>query len=118
MGKTFVCPSSQVPANGMVECAVEGGLKLLVANAGDEYFAYQAMCPHQDRLLQLIRIEKWKDPMQRRRRIRAQPVQRAFQAAAEFVGLLRQLAHCQTVPAGFDRQAVGSLVPPDGIDIG
>ena len=48
MGKTFVCPRSQVPANGMVECAVDGGLKLLVANAGDEYFAYQAMCPHQD----------------------------------------------------------------------
>jgi toluene monooxygenase system ferredoxin subunit len=48
MSKTFVCPRSQVPANGMTECAVEGGLKLLVANAGDEYFAYQAMCPHQD----------------------------------------------------------------------
>lgn len=32
----------------MVECAVEGGLKLLVANAGADYFAYQAMCPHQD----------------------------------------------------------------------
>ena len=24
----------------------EGGLKLLVANSGDDYFAYQAMCPH------------------------------------------------------------------------
>jgi toluene monooxygenase system ferredoxin subunit len=48
MSKTFVCPRSQVPANGMVECALEGGLKLLVANTGDEYFAYQAMCPHQD----------------------------------------------------------------------
>ncbi len=48
MSKTFVCPRNQVPANGMVECAVEGGVKLLVANAGDEYFAYQAMCPHQD----------------------------------------------------------------------
>jgi toluene monooxygenase system ferredoxin subunit len=48
MSKTFVCPRSQVPANGMVECALEGGLKLLVANAGEEYFAYQAMCPHQE----------------------------------------------------------------------
>src|SRR4051812_3725986 len=48
MSKTFVCPKSNVPANGMVECAVEGGLKLLVANAGEEYFAYQATCPHQD----------------------------------------------------------------------
>ena len=48
MSKTFVCPRSQVPPNGMVECEVEGGLKLLVANAGDAYFAYQAMCPHQE----------------------------------------------------------------------
>src|SRR4051812_848495 len=48
MSKTFVCPRSQVPANGMIECAVEGGLKLLVANAGDDYFAYQAICPHQE----------------------------------------------------------------------
>src|SRR3954469_13481483 len=48
MSKRFVCPRSQVPANGMTECEVEGGQKLLVANSGDEYFAYQAMCPHQD----------------------------------------------------------------------
>ena len=48
MTRRFVCPRAQVPANGMVECEAEGGLKLLVANAGDEYFAYQAMCPHQD----------------------------------------------------------------------
>lgn len=48
MSKKFVCPRSQVPANGMLECEAEGGLKLLVANVGDEYFAYQAMCPHQD----------------------------------------------------------------------
>ena len=43
-----MCPRSQVPANGMIECTVEDGSKLLVANAGDEYFAYQAVCPHQD----------------------------------------------------------------------
>src|SRR5712691_7036955 len=48
MNKKFVCPRSQVPVNGMLECEAEGGLKLLVANAGDEYCAYQAMCPHQD----------------------------------------------------------------------
>ena len=48
MQKRFVCPRGQVPKNGMVECETEGGLKLLVANAGDDYFAYQAMCPHQD----------------------------------------------------------------------
>ena len=48
MTRRFVCPRERVPANGMVECEAEGGLKLLVANAGDEYFAYQAMCPHQE----------------------------------------------------------------------
>jgi toluene monooxygenase system ferredoxin subunit len=48
MSKTFVCPRSDVPENGMIECAVEGGLKLLVASAGTDYFAYQATCPHQD----------------------------------------------------------------------
>ena len=32
----------------MIQCDTEDGLKLLVANAGDAYFAYQAMCPHQD----------------------------------------------------------------------
>jgi toluene monooxygenase system ferredoxin subunit len=48
MNKKFVCSRSQVPANGMVECEAEGGLKLLIANTGDAYFAYQAVCPHQD----------------------------------------------------------------------
>src|SRR5439155_19700938 len=48
MHKRFVCPREQIPANGMIQCEAEGGLKLLVANAGDDYFAYQAMCPHQD----------------------------------------------------------------------
>ena len=32
----------------MKECEAEGGLKLLVANAGGEFFGYQAVCPHQD----------------------------------------------------------------------
>lgn len=32
----------------MKECIAEGGLKLLVANSGVEYFAVQATCPHQD----------------------------------------------------------------------
>jgi len=48
MNRRFVCARARVPANGMVECEAEGGLKLLVANTGDDYFAYQAMCPHQD----------------------------------------------------------------------
>jgi len=37
-----------VPANGLKECEGEGGLKLLLANSGSEYFAVQAICPHQE----------------------------------------------------------------------
>ena len=48
MSKKFVCARSQVPANGLLECEAEGGMKLLVANSGDDYYAYQAVCPHQD----------------------------------------------------------------------
>jgi toluene monooxygenase system ferredoxin subunit len=44
----FVCPREQVPANGMIQCETQDGLKLLVVNSGDDYYAYQAMCPHQD----------------------------------------------------------------------
>ncbi len=39
---------AEIPANGLKECEAEGGLKLLVANSGSEYFAVQAICPHQD----------------------------------------------------------------------
>ncbi|MGB8433214.1 MAG: Rieske 2Fe-2S domain-containing protein [Burkholderiales bacterium] len=48
MGKQFVCRLADIPANGMKECKAEGGLALLVANSGKEYFAYQAICPHQE----------------------------------------------------------------------
>lgn len=48
MSKTFVCKTADVPANGLTEVEAEGGLKLLVANAGSDYFAYQASCPHQE----------------------------------------------------------------------
>lgn len=48
MNRRFVCPRAQVPANGMIECEADGGLKLVLANSGDEYFAFQAICPHQD----------------------------------------------------------------------
>jgi len=48
MDKRFVCPRQSIPANGMVQCETAEGLKLLVANSGDDYFAYQATCPHQE----------------------------------------------------------------------
>jgi len=48
MTRKLVCPVADIPPDGMKECEAEGGLKLLVANSGDDYFAYQAVCPHQD----------------------------------------------------------------------
>jgi toluene monooxygenase system ferredoxin subunit len=48
MAKRMVCRVSDVPENGLKECEAEGGLKLVVANAGGEFVGFQAMCPHQD----------------------------------------------------------------------
>jgi len=48
MAKKMICRTSEVPPNGLKECEVEGGMKLLVANSGSEYFAVQAICPHQE----------------------------------------------------------------------
>ena len=48
MSKKRVCRVAEIPANGMKECEAEGGLKLLIANSGSEYFAVQAICPHQE----------------------------------------------------------------------
>ena len=48
MARRYVCKVAEVPANGIREFEAEGGLKLVVANAGNEYFGYQAVCPHQD----------------------------------------------------------------------
>ncbi|HEX5463499.1 MAG TPA: Rieske 2Fe-2S domain-containing protein [Burkholderiales bacterium] len=48
MTRRFACLRSEVPADGLKECEIEGDLKVLLANSGDEYFAYQAICPHQD----------------------------------------------------------------------
>jgi toluene monooxygenase system ferredoxin subunit len=48
MTRLLVCKAADVAPNELKECAVEGGLKLVVANAGGEFFGYQAMCPHQD----------------------------------------------------------------------
>ena len=48
MAKSMVCRVADVPENTLKECEAEGGLKLVVANAGGEFVAFQAMCPHQD----------------------------------------------------------------------
>lgn len=48
MTRKFVCKTADIPQNGMMQFSAEGGLELLVANAGEEYFAVQAICPHLD----------------------------------------------------------------------
>lgn len=48
MSKIHVCKSSDIPPNGMKTYDVEGGLKVLIANAGESYYAYQGICPHQE----------------------------------------------------------------------
>ena len=48
MARKLLCRTGDVPANGLKECELEDGMKLLVANSGNEYFAVQATCPHQE----------------------------------------------------------------------
>lgn len=48
MARKFVCRRADVPANGMTAFDAGGGLKVLIASSGGEYFACQATCPHQD----------------------------------------------------------------------
>jgi len=48
MSKKFVCKTADVPENGMKAFQAEGGLQVLIANSGGDYFAYQPICPHQD----------------------------------------------------------------------
>jgi toluene monooxygenase system ferredoxin subunit len=42
-----VCRPEEIPANGLKQVAVEGGPAIVIANAGDEFFAFQALCPHE-----------------------------------------------------------------------
>src|SRR5436853_7797714 len=48
MARRVVCRTADVPGNGLKEVEMEGGPKLVVANAGGEFFGFQAACPHQD----------------------------------------------------------------------
>ena len=48
MGKRLICQVADVPENGLKECETGDGLKLVVANAGGEFYGFQATCPHQE----------------------------------------------------------------------
>ncbi len=48
MSKVHVCKPADIPSNGMKSYDLPDGLKVLIANAGDCYYAYQGICPHQE----------------------------------------------------------------------
>jgi toluene monooxygenase system ferredoxin subunit len=48
MNRIRICEAREIPTNGMKAYDTSLGVKVLIANAGDEFFAYQGLCPHQD----------------------------------------------------------------------
>ncbi len=48
MKRIHICKASDIPANGMKSYDTSIGVKVLIANAGDSYYGYQGLCPHQD----------------------------------------------------------------------
>lgn len=48
MNRTRICSASEIPPNGMKSYDTAIGVKVLVVNAGDTFYAYQGLCPHQD----------------------------------------------------------------------
>ena len=47
MSKVRVCSTDDIPANGMKGYDL-AGKRVLIAQSGDCYYAYQGLCPHQD----------------------------------------------------------------------
>jgi toluene monooxygenase system ferredoxin subunit len=43
-----VCRSDEVPEGGLKQVDPQGGPSCVIANAGGEFFACQAFCPHTD----------------------------------------------------------------------
>ncbi len=48
MKRIHICSAGEIPPNGMKSFDSALGVKVLVAHAGDCYYAYQGLCPHQD----------------------------------------------------------------------
>ena len=47
MSRILVCKAADIPENGMKGYET-AGRRVLVAQSGDRYYAYQGLCPHQD----------------------------------------------------------------------
>ena len=48
MTRKFACNLAEVSDGALKECTLEDGAKVLIARSGDEVFACQALCPHQE----------------------------------------------------------------------
>src|SRR4051794_9627243 len=48
MTRKLACSRDDVTPGSLKECTLEGGEKVLIARDGEEYFACQPMCPHQE----------------------------------------------------------------------
>lgn len=48
MTEKRICRVEDVPSNGLIECKVEDGAPVLVINNGEDFFACNAICPHQE----------------------------------------------------------------------
>jgi toluene monooxygenase system ferredoxin subunit len=48
VSKVFVCKVADIPDNGMKGFELAGGKRVLIAQSGAAYYAYQGICPHQE----------------------------------------------------------------------
>lgn len=48
MKRLHICALRDIPPNGMVTFTLDTGTTVLVLNSGNDYYAYQALCPHQE----------------------------------------------------------------------
>ncbi|MFO7902765.1 MAG: cyclic nucleotide-binding domain-containing protein [Pirellulaceae bacterium] len=48
MTQKKICRTEDIPSNGLKECQSDDGTAVLVINSGDEFYACNAICPHQE----------------------------------------------------------------------
>ena len=48
MKRIRICSASEIPGQGMKCYDTATGSKVLVVNSGDQFHAFQGLCPHQD----------------------------------------------------------------------
>lgn len=48
MKRIHICKVEDIPPNGMKSYDTADGVKVLIANAGANFYGYQGLCPHQD----------------------------------------------------------------------